>query len=308
MTERIPPLYALRAFEVAARSCSFTRAAQELSLTQSAISRHIRTLEETLGCRLFERNGPRLSLSDEGRRLASQLKIGFRIIEDACQPFRGKGTHLRLKAPSTLTMRWLLHALDAYQNPTPTLPVQLSSVWMDFDSVDLYSEPYDCAILLGNGNFGADVETCKLFDEWLIPICSAETLGDRPWEPERLRNADLIHPSTDRRDWRRWLKRMNLSELVSLDTGKVFDTLDQGITAAVRGHGVSIGDLFLIANEVHDGQVVLPFDSAVGTGDAYYLVWLQDSFKRQRVLELREHLLSCLPDISGIDVNLLASS
>ncbi len=90
MTERIPPLYALRAFEVAARSCSFTRAAQELSLTQSAISRHIRTLEETLGCRLFERNGPRLSLSDEGRRLSSQLKIGFRIIEDACQPFRGR--------------------------------------------------------------------------------------------------------------------------------------------------------------------------------------------------------------------------
>ncbi|KPY51042.1 Transcriptional regulator, LysR family, partial [Pseudomonas syringae pv. rhaphiolepidis] len=145
MTERIPPLYALRAFEVAARSCSFTRAAQELSLTQSAISRHIRTLEETLGCRLFERNGPRLSLSDEGRRLSSQLKIGFRIIEDACQPFRGQGANLRLKSPSTLTMRWLLHALESFKKPAPALPVQLSSVWMDFDSVDFYSEPFDCA-------------------------------------------------------------------------------------------------------------------------------------------------------------------
>ncbi|WP_039847313.1 LysR family transcriptional regulator, partial [Pseudomonas amygdali] len=176
MTERIPPLYALRAFEVAARSCSFTRAAQELSLTQSAISRHIRTLEETLGCRLFERNGPRLSLSDEGRRLSSQLKIGFRIIEDACQPFRGQGANLRLKSPSTLTMRWLLHALESFKKPAPALPVQLSSVWMDFDSVDFYSEPFDCAILLGNGSFGAEVETCKLFDEWLIPICSADTL------------------------------------------------------------------------------------------------------------------------------------
>jgi len=308
MTERIPPLYALRAFEVAARSCSFTRAAEELSLTQSAISRHIRTLEESLGCRLFERNGPRLSLSDEGRHLASQLKIGFRIIEDACQPFRGKGKHLRLKSPSTLTMRWLLHALESYKNPVPAQPVQLSSVWMDFDSVDFYAEPYDCAILLGNGNFGANVESCKLFDEWLIPICSSENLGDHPWGPERLQNADLIHPSTDRRDWRRWLKRMGLSDQVKLDTGKVFDTLDQGITAAIRGHGVSIGDLFLIANDVYEHQVYLPFERAVGTGDAYYLVWLQDSYKRQRVLELRDHLLTCLPDISGIKVQLLTAS
>ncbi|WP_241149701.1 LysR substrate-binding domain-containing protein, partial [Pseudomonas viridiflava] len=104
---------------------------------------------------------------------------------------------------------------------------------------------------------------------------------DHPWGPERLQNADLIHPSTDRRDWRRWLKRMGLSDQVKLDTGKVFDTLDQGITAAIRGHGVSIGDLFLIANDVYEHQVYLPFESAVGTGDAYYLVWLQDSYKRQ---------------------------
>ncbi|KAA8697019.1 LysR substrate-binding domain-containing protein [Pseudomonas caricapapayae] len=307
MTERIPPLYALRAFEVAARSCSFTRAAQELSLTQSAISRHIRTLEETLGCRLFERKGPRLWLSDEGRRLSSQLKIGFRIIEDACQPFRGQGANLRLKSPSTLTMRWLLHALESFKQSTSALPVQLSSVWMDFDSVDFYSEPFDCAILLGNGNFGAEVETCKLFDEWLIPICSADTLGKQPWGPERLQAAELIHPSSDRRDWRRWLNRMDLAGQVTLSKGKVFDTLDQGITAAVRGHGVSIGDLFLVADDINEGQVFLPFDSAVGTGDAYYLVWLQDSFKRQRVMELRDHLLTCLPDISGITVELLTA-
>ncbi|KEZ69651.1 LysR family transcriptional regulator, partial [Pseudomonas amygdali pv. tabaci str. ATCC 11528] len=112
---------------------------------------------------------------------------------------------------------------------------------------------------------------------------------------------------TARRDWRRWLSRMDLSGQVTLSKGKVFDTLDQGITAAVRGHGVSIGDLFLVADDLNEGQVFLPFNSAVGTGDAYYLVWLQDSFKRQRVLELRDHLLTCLPDISGIAVELLAA-
>lgn len=305
MAERIPPLYALRAFEVAARTCSFTRAAEELSITQSAISRHVRTLEETLGCRLFMRNGPRISLSDEGRRLSAELKVGFRIIEEACQPFRGQGAKLRLKAPSTLTMRWLLHALEMLNQTTPQLPVQLSSVWMDVDTVDFYAEPYDCAILLSNGHFDAGVEHCKLLDEWLIPICAPQVLGPTPWSLESLQTAALIHPSTDRRDWRRWLKTMNLSEQVSLNRGKVFDSLDQGITAAMRGHGLSIGDLCLVADDVREGYVALPYPSAVASGDAYYLVWLQGSMKRGQILELRDHLLTQLPDISGINVEFL---
>ncbi|RMR34360.1 Transcriptional regulator, LysR family [Pseudomonas syringae pv. coriandricola] len=70
---------------------------------------------------------------------------------------------------------------------------------------------------------------------------------------------------------------------------------------------MSIGDLFLVADDLNEGQVFLPFNAAVGTGDAYYLVWLQDSFKRQRVLELRDHLLTCLPDISSIEVQLLTA-
>lgn len=305
MAERIPPLYALRAFEVAARTCSFTRAAEELSITQSAISRHVRTLEEALGCRLFIRNGPRISLSDEGRRLSAELKVGFRIIEEACQPFRGQGAKLRLKAPSTLTMRWLLHALEMLNQTTPQLPVQLSSVWMDVDTVDFYAEPYDCAILLSNGHFDAGVEHCKLLDEWLIPICAPQMLGTTPWNLERLQTAALIHASTDRRDWRRWLATMNLSEQVSLNRGKVFDSLDQGITAAMRGHGLSIGDLYLVADDVREGYVSLPYPSAVASGDAYYLVWLQGSMKRGQILELRDHLLTQLPDISGIDVEFL---
>ncbi|WP_249673802.1 LysR substrate-binding domain-containing protein [Pseudomonas abieticivorans] len=297
MTERLPPLYALRAFEVAARTCSFTKAAHQLSLTQSAISRHIRTLEAALGCRLFERNGPRLALSDAGRRLAEQLKVGFKLIEDACQPFRGQGAHVRLKAPSTLTMRWLLHTLKAAH---PTLAVQLASVWMDFDSVDFYAEPYDCAILLGNGHFGSGVASHKLFDEWLIPICAPNALGAQPWDAQRLQATELIHPSADRRDWRRWLQAAGLQGHVPVDGGKVFDTLDQGITAAMRGHGVSIGDLHLVAQEIADGQLALPFTRAIATGDAYYLVWLQGSFKHTAIEQLRDHLVGQLPDVSGL--------
>ncbi|NBF04929.1 LysR family transcriptional regulator [Pseudomonas sp. Fl5BN2] len=305
MVESLPPLYALRAFEVAARSSSFTRAAEELSLTQSAISRHIRTLESQFGCRLFERHGPRLVLTDAGQRLARELKAGFRIIEDACLPLRSGSAQLRLKAPSTLTMRWLLRALEKLKSDSPELAVQLASVWMDFDHVDFYAEPYDCAILLGNGHFGTGVEACKLFDEWLIPIGPAEAADALPWSLERLRDAPLIHPSADRRDWRRWLQAHGALDRVRLDRGTVFDTLDQAISAAVAGHGLSIGDLHLVAEDIRRGQVGLPFPSAVASGDGYYLVWLRDSPRQERLVRLRAFLLSQVTPIDDLDLDYL---
>jgi len=307
MVERIPPLYALRAFEVAARSSSFTRAAEELSLTQSAISRHIKTLEGIFGCRLFERHGPRLVLTPAGERLAEDLKVGFRIIEEACLPFRSSAATLRLKAPSTLTMRWLLRALEKLKTERPELVVQLASVWMDFDSVDFYAEPYDCAILLGNGQFGSEVQAYKLFDEWLIPICAPQASGGQPASVADLANAELIHPSPDRRDWRRWLAALDLGEQLSLDRGKVFDTLDQAISAAMRGHGVSIGDVHLMADDIRQGDVSLPFPTAVASGDGYYLVWLKDSRRQEKILELRDFLAQQQPDIDLPGIEFLAS-
>ncbi|WP_409283559.1 LysR substrate-binding domain-containing protein [Pseudomonas protegens] len=308
MVESLPPLYALRAFEVAARSCSFTRAAEELSLTQSAISRHIRTLESQFGCRLFQRHGPRLQLTEAGERLARELKVGFRIIEDACLPLRANRGQLRLKAPSTLTMRWLLRALERLKGEQPELAVQLASVWMDFDHVDFYAEPYDCAILLGNGHFGAGVEACKLFDEWLIPIGPPQAAHGAPWTLERLRDAELIHPSADRRDWRRWLQAQALEdrawlEQVRLERGTVFDSLDQAISAAMAGHGLSIGDLHLVAQDIRDGRIGLPFPSAVASGDGYYLVWLRDSSNQERIARLRTFLLSQVADISDLHLH-----
>jgi len=293
MADRLPPLYALRAFEVAARSCSFTRAADELSLTQSAISRHIRSLEDHLGCRLFERHGPRLRLTDVGQRLARQLNGAFSLIEQACQPFRDGGRQLRLKAPSTLTMHWLLGCLEDFRQAQTAISVQLSSVWMDQDSVDFSSEPYDCAVLLGNGHFGEQVRCRKLFEEWLIPICAPALLGDAPWDAAQLADAALVHPSADRRDWQRWLHGSGLE--ADLNRGICFDTLDQGMGAAMAGHGISIGDLALIGRHVRDGRLALPFSQAVATGDGYYLVWPQGSAWEAGIEKLGDFLIAQLP-------------
>jgi len=302
---RMPPLYALRAFEAAARFGSFTQAAQSLFITQSAISRHVKTLEEHLGCQLFERHGPRLLLTDAGRLLAQELRVGFRTIENACVAVTRQRGALRLKAPSTLTMRWLLATLEGFQVANPQNRVQLTSAWMDLDAVDFHSEPFDCAILLGNGGFPADWRRVKLFDEWLVPVCAPELLGAAPWSTQQLAQAELIHPSRDCRDWRRWLQRTGRADEVAWQQGKLFDTLELGISAAAQGHGVSIGDLALVGAELQRGSLVLPFGQAVKSGDSYYLVWPAGDSESSTLTRMRDYLLEHLPDVTGQGIELL---
>ena len=305
MTERIPALYALRAFEVAARFCSFSKAAQELSVTQSAVSHHVKALESMFGCNLFERRGPKLTLTEQGRLLSAELKTGFKIIENACELLKVDHNRIRLKAPSTLTIRWLLKALDDLKKTSNQYSVQISSVWMDIDEVDFYSEPYDCAILLGTGNFGPDMESFKLFDEWLIPVCSPGYWQRNNPALAQLNECDLLHPSTDRRDWRRWLKKMEGLDSINLERGQLFDTLDQGIAAALQGLGISVADLVLVSQEVEHGRLHLPFQSAVATGDGYYMTWLKGSPKVKQMNQLREYLLTQIPSLSTHDLHYL---
>ncbi|WP_404438580.1 LysR substrate-binding domain-containing protein [Stutzerimonas chloritidismutans] len=305
MTLRMPPLYALRAFEVAARFGSFTQAAESLCITQSAVSRHVKTLEENLGCQLFERRGSRLALTDTGRLLAQELKVGFRTLENACIAVNRQQDALRLKAPSTLTMRWLLGALEDFQLTHPQNRVQLTSAWMDLDAVDFHNEPFDCAILLGHGGLPADWNRVKLFDEWLVPVCSPEVHGNKGWTAAQLASAELIHPSRDCRDWRRWLQRVGLIDAVAWQQGKLFDTLELGISAAAQGHGVSIGDLALVAAELHKGSLMLPFDTAVRSGDSYYLVWPAAGETPITLTHMKNYLLEHLPDIGSRGVSLL---
>lgn len=304
MSEKIQALHALRAFEVASRYGSFTRAAQELALTQGAVSHHVKTLEDLFGCSLFERRGPKLYLTEHGRLLAQELKVGFKIIENACSLLRQDRYSVRLKAPSTLTVRWLLRALDGFKKVQDNCVVQLSSVWMDIDSVDFYSEPYDCAILLGNGRFPADVESLKLFDEWLIPVCHPDYLNSRCPELSVLRECELLHPSPDRRDWRRWLARLEALD-ISIDQGQVFDTLDQGISAAQQGLGISVVDLVLASADLTAGRLVTPFRQAVATGDGYYMTWLKASPKSSQMYKLRDYLLGQVPPALQRDINYL---
>jgi LysR family glycine cleavage system transcriptional activator len=306
MRERLPPLYALRAFEAAARHGSFTRAAEELALTQSAISRHVRTLEEHFSCRLFERQGRSLQLTEAARMLLPGLIEGFTALERACSTLRVDDSVLRLKAPSTLTMRWLLARVSRYRLAREA-EVQLTSAWMDVDKVDFLHEPFDCAVLLSEGNFPAQWDSCELFKEWLIPVCAPEALGDKPWTLARLKRAELLHPTPDRRDWRQWLQAMGLADQISLKGGQIFDTLELGMVAAARGYGVSVGDLVMVAEDVAQGRMGLPWPTAVASGCSYYLVWPKARRGHERVERLRDFLLAEVAAMQLPDVQLMGS-
>lgn len=288
----LPPLYALRAFEAAARLGSFSKAAVQLNVTPGAISRHIRTLEEWFDCELFQRSGPRVEVTEAGRTLGRQLTEGFKSLEYACSVFRSNSREIRLKAPSTLTICWLLDVLNAFREHYSTPVIEISSVWMDIDTVDFNREPYDCAILLGNGRFGAGTESLPLFDEWLVPLCTPSFVRQVQRD---IFSCELIHPSPDRRDWRRWLKRTGKFGNLNTAKGKVFDTLEQGNLAAISGHGISVGDLLLSLEAIKSGLLALPFSEAVSTGDGYWLVWPKGTPCRKNIGLLYDWLKDSVP-------------
>ncbi|QLF93364.1 LysR family transcriptional regulator [Pseudomonas sp. ABC1] len=291
----LPPLYALRAFESAARHGSFTLAAHQLCLTQSAISRHVKTLERHFDCPLFIRHGTRLELTLAGRNLAQELERGFSLIEAACAATVQQRGSLRLKAPSTLSMRWLLPLLGRFHAEHPDKRVQLASVWMDEDHVDFRSEPFDCALLLSDGAFPPGWQAQALFREWLVPVCTPAVRGTGEWSLDRLLASDLIHSSRDRRDWIRWLRRQGITDTSRCHAGPLFDTLELGINAAAQGHGISIGDLGLVTRELDSGQLVMPVANAVSTGDSYYFVWPEQQSQHPVLQALGKYLLEHLP-------------
>ena len=116
---------------------------------------------------------------------------------------------------------------------------------------------------------------------------------------------ELIHPSADRRDWRRWLQRTGKFPALNLARGKVFDTLEQGSLAAMSGHGVSVADLLLSLAAIQAGMLALPFKDAVATGEGYYLVWPKASTRLRNIELLYRWLKEAAPSASSADLNWL---
>ncbi|WP_238994490.1 LysR substrate-binding domain-containing protein [Pseudomonas haemolytica] len=284
--KRLPPLPALHTFWVTAQCCNFTRAAEQLHITQGAVSRQIAGLENHLGYALFLRQARGLSLTQEGREWALRVQRVFGLIGEAVEQIGSRRGVVQLKA-STCVIRWLLPRLLQWQKERPDVPVELTTTVAY--TVDFRREPFDAAVIYAPIAEQA-AEARHLFDEQLTPVC-APALLEGLHTPADLQQQVLLHPTRDERDWALWLKAAD-THLTNLSQGHHFETLDLAMTVASQGSGVAIGDRALIGEDLKAGRLATPFELRVPTGMGYYLVYPPGTVPSAGLLALMDWLVS----------------
>lgn len=284
--KRFPPLPALHTFWVTAQCCNFTRAAEQLHITQGAVSRQVAGLESHLGYALFQRQARGLSLTEEGRAWQLCAQQVFGLIGDAVEQVGERHRTLQLKA-STCVLRWLLPRLLQWQKERPDVPVELTTT-VEY-SVDFRREPFDAAVVYAP-NAEQPAQARHLFDERLTPVCVPALLGSLR-TPQDLQHQVLLHPTRDERDWTLWLKAAN-TQLNPPTQRHHFETLDLAMTVASQGTGVAIGDSALIGEDLKAGRLAMPFGLRVPTGMGYYLVYPPGTEPSVGLIALMDWLVS----------------
>lgn len=275
MTARLPSLNGLRAFEAAARHLSFTLAAQELNVTQTAISHQIRRLEEELGIKLFIRQSRSLALTPQATEYLPGIRAAFQDLRTATDRLLRKGGDrvLTISTLTSLAVKWLLPRLSSFQQQHPEIEVRITT---STELVDFRTSNVDAAIRYGQGRWpGLDAEW--LMAEHLFPVCSPKLLtGERPLRrPEDLEHATLLHTSSTIDDWRLWLTAAGLPAHLSQNRGLTFDLAFMTIQAAIDGLGVAMGHTAYVADDVANGRLVVPFNVSMPSA-GYYFVTPQD--------------------------------
>ncbi len=287
MPRPLPPLNALRAFEVAARLLSFTRAADEMNVTQAAISHQVKALEERLGVKLFRRLPRRLLLTDEGQALLPDLRDAFNrmaLAVDRISARSATGT-LTVSSMTTIVMTWLVPRLPRFQTAHPEIDVRLMTTQR---LVDFAREDIDVAIRFGTGKWpGAKVE--RMFGEVLTPLCGKQFIG-RIKTPSDLRSLPLLR-TTEEDEWPIWFAAAGV-EAVDGIRGPIFDSTMIGVQAAIDGLGVIMGPAALFADDLASGRLFQPFPLAVETGKSYWLVTPETMADRPKVKAFRDWIVA----------------
>ncbi|WOI53136.1 transcriptional regulator GcvA [Parvularcula sp. LCG005] len=270
---RLPPLNALRAFESAARHLSFTKAADELSVTPGAISQQVKLLEETVGVPLFRRDPKGLSLTDAGISSLPSLRDGFDRLAAAARLMtmeRGSG-RLALSVAPSFASKWLVPRLDAFQELHPDIDVYVHA---DMEVVDFSVDDVDLAIRYGRGNYDGLTNTL-LMRERIVPVCAPSLLtGDKPLrQVDDLASHTLLHDDGNDHEiatWSMWLRAAG-SE-VNGTRGPRFNQSSLVIEAAVAGRGVALAKYALAVADLEAARLVIPFNLTTPTDFSYWLV------------------------------------
>lgn len=299
MTQRLPPLNALRSFEAVARLKSFTKAADELNVTRAAVSHQIKNLEEYVGFPLFTRHTRSIALTPAGVAALPKLREGFNNISDAVHLMNTHQANENLNvwmAPS-FASKWLVPRLHSFSNEYPEIDMQISAVAGLIDTAEknkrtmeelFRSENVDLVIRFGSGNYlGCTVH--KLFSAEAVPLCSPALLNnpDKPLNrPEDLKHHTLLHDNTDyigRPAWIKWLKQMGIKG-IKYNRGLRFNHISLAIDAAIDSQGVLLGIKALARQDIEAGRLCMPFEQTMPLQMSYYLIHPEDVESNQHAI------------------------
>lgn len=283
----LPSISLLCAFEAAARTGSVTAAAKELNLTQSAVSRQIKLLEEQLEVELFHREKQTISVTPGGEAYAREIRDALRKISTASLMLRANplGGTLTLAILPTFGTRWLAPRLPQFLSRNPGVTINLVTRLSYFD---FRQDPVDAAIHFGSPEWpGGELE--KIRSETVVPACSPALRDQLNFQAAAdLRKASLLHLTTRPDAWERWFSLHGVP--AQSVRGMLFDQFATAAQAAIAGLGVALLPEFLIEEELETGRLVRALDLPMVSAEAYYLVWPADRSLHPPLLSFRQWL------------------
>lgn len=295
MLPRLPSLNGLRAFECAARHMSFTRAAEELNVTQTAISHQIRRLEDELGVRLFMRLKDGLALTEEGNAYLPGIRSAFLELRYSTEKLLESSNNsvLTISTLVSVASKWLLPRLPSFREAHPQIDVRISASteWVDFRKGGI-----DAAIRYGDGNWPGLRADWLMSDE-IFPVCSPRLLtGDKPLNtPVDLAHHPLLQISgVTANDWNDWLHAAGQPPLTAKGPRLTFDLAMMAVQTAIDGQGVCIGRSTYVDDDLRAGRLVAPFDLRLKSASGFYLVTPHDQAESKKIVAFRGWLSQVL--------------
>ena len=287
----LPSLNGLRAFEAAARHLSFTLAASELNVTQTAISHQIRRLEEQLGITLFVRGNRALALTREAQGFLPSVRTAFDDLRRATARLRRpeRDGVLTVSTTASLAAKWLVTRVAAFQDAHPGIEVRITT---SSHLVDFARDEVDLAVRYGRGNWPG-LRAQWLMAEDIFPVCSPVLLaGDKPLrQPDDLAHHTLLHATVSREDWQLWLTAAGLPLSLAARRGLSFDQSFMAIQAAVEGLGIALGRTRFVEADMAAGRLVMPFDVVLPADAGFYIVVPEATADLPRIALFREWLI-----------------
>ena len=290
----VPPLDLIEGFEAATRNLSFTRAGAELNLTQSAVSRQIKALEEWLGAPLFERRPRALVLTRDGETLHKAVPGILRAIEDVARKIRHEQQARTLTVTTTASFAslWLIPRLPGYTREHPELDVRISAAnkFMDLERSNV-------EIAIRHTSVMPDGAARKLFEEEVFPVCAPQLLSDpdKPIAmPSDLHHHVLLHYDDPANriawlDWPTWLESVGLNDFKAAGSVR-FNQYEQVVVAAASGQGVALGRSPLLKQMLQDGRLVAPFSDKSVAPRAYFVLTSRMAENNPEVIEFVDWL------------------